>query len=194
MGTRHMIGVVLDGDFRVAQYGQWDGYPSGQGVDVLNFLRDDENVAALRKGAATVRFATEEDRKREEEFCLSIGSVNGWMNMEQAGKYKTEFPALDRDVGSDILKMVAAGSVEFLHDSRDFAEDSLFCEWAYVVDLDNDILECYEGFQKSAPLAGRWAGVKNGEYAAMELVATYLLSDLPSAEDFCLKLDPEEEE
>ena len=41
MGTRHLICVVKDGEFKVAQYGQWDGYFSGQGQNILNFLRDD---------------------------------------------------------------------------------------------------------------------------------------------------------
>lgn len=40
MGTRHLIEVVVDGQIKVAQYGQWDGYPSGQGVDVLKFLAE----------------------------------------------------------------------------------------------------------------------------------------------------------
>jgi len=33
-------------------------------------------------------------------------------------------------------------------DSRDFAKDSVFCRYAYVLDMDNEILEIYEGFQK----------------------------------------------
>ena len=37
MGTRHLIAVMADGKYQVAQYGQWDGYPSGQGVSVLTF-------------------------------------------------------------------------------------------------------------------------------------------------------------
>lgn len=194
MGTRHMIGVVLDGEFRVAQYGQWDGYPSGQGVDVLNFLRAKRNVDALREGAASVRFATAEDRSRVQSFCASIGSTDGWMDMEQAEKYQAEFPALSRDVGSDILEMVAAGGVEFVNDSRDFAKDSLFCEWAYVVDLDNNLLECYKGFQTKAPSAGRWAGVKDGEYGAVDLAATFSLDDLPTDQEFCSMLDSYEDE
>ena len=48
MGTRHMIGVVSDGKYRVAQYGQWDGYPSGQGVGILEFLIDG-NLDALKR-------------------------------------------------------------------------------------------------------------------------------------------------
>ena len=30
MGTRHITAVVSEGQFVVAQYGQWDGYPTGQ--------------------------------------------------------------------------------------------------------------------------------------------------------------------
>ena len=141
MGTRHLIAVVADGDFRIAQYGQWDGYPEGQGLTVLTFLRDQANVIALRKHLPNLRFATEEDDKRVTDFCESIGSSDGWMNMEQADQYKAAFPALSRDVGADILEMVAAGGVEFVGDNRDFALDSLFCEWAYVVDLDSNVLE-----------------------------------------------------
>jgi hypothetical protein len=35
MGTRHLIAVQLGGEYRVAQYGQWDGYPDSAGIDVL---------------------------------------------------------------------------------------------------------------------------------------------------------------
>lgn len=31
MGTRNLTAVYLDGQYKVAQYGQWDGYPEGQG-------------------------------------------------------------------------------------------------------------------------------------------------------------------
>ena len=40
MGTRHLIAVHKDGKYPIAQYGQWDGYPTGQGVRVLAFCQD----------------------------------------------------------------------------------------------------------------------------------------------------------
>ena len=38
MGTRNLTMVISNGETKVAQYGQWDGYPSGNGVIVLEFL------------------------------------------------------------------------------------------------------------------------------------------------------------
>ena len=197
MGTRHMVGVVLDGEFRVAQYGQWDGYPSGQGATVLSFLRERENVEALRANVAGVRFATEEDKEAMQARWTELGADDsGWVTMDQSKAFYTDprFAPLSRDVGADVLAMVAAGDVEFLTDSSYFAKDSLFCEWAYVVDLDNDVLECYKGFQKEAPVSGRWAGVQDGEYAAVDLAATFSLDALPTDQEFCSMLDPYEDE
>lgn len=41
MGTRNLT-IVIDkqGALKVAQYGQWDGYPSGQGAVVLEFAKN----------------------------------------------------------------------------------------------------------------------------------------------------------
>lgn len=40
MGTRNITRVILDGEIKVNQYSQWDGYPTGRGNDVLLFMRD----------------------------------------------------------------------------------------------------------------------------------------------------------
>ena len=39
MGTRHTTAVKQNGEYKVAQYGQWDGYPEGAGVSILSFLK-----------------------------------------------------------------------------------------------------------------------------------------------------------
>ena len=38
MGTRHQQMVINQkGEIKLSQYGQWDGYPSGQGKDILTY-------------------------------------------------------------------------------------------------------------------------------------------------------------
>jgi len=46
------------------------------------------------------------------------------------------------------------GGVRVLRDCSDFVRDSLFCEWAYVIDMDSREVEVYEGFNKSPVPAG----------------------------------------
>ncbi len=40
MGTRNVTAVILDGEKRVCQYCQWDGYPTWAGAHIMEFLKD----------------------------------------------------------------------------------------------------------------------------------------------------------
>jgi hypothetical protein len=73
-------------------------------------------------------------------------------------------------------------------DGNSFASDSLFCEWGYVVDLDNNVFEVYQGFNH-VPAVGRFASREEqedggSEYYPITLVASFPLDDLPSSSDF----------
>lgn len=196
MGTRHLICVVLDSKYRIAQYGQWDGYPEGQGVDVLDFLRT-ADLDTFKKKLKLVRFATKKDKKEKEEFFKEIGVNNGWMNMEQANQYHRRYPLLTRDNGAKILTMVYdLKEPAFLEDSIDFAQDSLFCEWAYVIDLDQNQLEVYKGFNENPVKRGRFTSniADNQGFYCVKLKKIYPLDDLPSNERFINDLDPKEDE
>ena len=56
MGTRNLIAVQLDGKYRIAQYGQWDGNPENAGVDVLTFLRERLDRAKFKKALKKCKF------------------------------------------------------------------------------------------------------------------------------------------
>lgn len=138
MGTRSLIAVYLDGQYRVAQYSQWDGYPSGQGEVIRQFFaQPDFDMQRFRDRVAQCRFLTDPDEIKEIE--AKAQARNG---LKEAG-----YPELSRDTGADILQMIyLSASPLALHDSITFVGDSLFCEWAYVIDLDKEVLEVYDGF------------------------------------------------
>ncbi|KAH0393586.1 hypothetical protein KCU89_g12258, partial [Aureobasidium melanogenum] len=49
MGTRNLTLVYYNGQYRIVQYGQWDGFPDGQGLNVLSFLLDSTNIRKLEE-------------------------------------------------------------------------------------------------------------------------------------------------
>ena len=189
MGTRHFIGVVLDGDFKVAQYGQWDGYPTGQGATVLKFLR----LMDRPKFEANLRASHFMTQAELDEFDR-IADVNPIT-------WPTTYPHMSRDAGAEILSMVQARPLALV-DRRDFTRDSLFCEWAYIIDLDTNQLEVYKGFNhEPLPPGQRFSSLEPlpnhagvVEYYPIRLVKTYAFDALPTVEQLDAECYPSEDE
>lgn len=197
MGTRHLVCVARDGEYKVAQYGQWDGYPSGAGMGCLEFLRHKIMRATFESKLKNyVRFATEKEIKKQWKECGADES--GWVSMDVADKYKKLYPENSRDTGYEVLSIILSADKELLlQNDIDFVRDSLFCEWAYVIDLDKNTFEVYKGFNKE-PLGEYERFFKfqdEGilEYYPVRFKASYDIDHLPSDEEF-LSLEKEEEE
>ena len=83
-----------------------------------------------------------------------------------------------------VLEEIANGNVLHMIDSHRFMADSLFCEWAYIIDLDNMRLLVYKGFQKTIyplnilpPDIG--FGEKERDYFPVKMLHAYSLNKLP---------------
>lgn len=186
MGTRSLIAAKIDGDLKVAQYSQWGGWPPGQGALVLEFLAGMDDAARenfLGKLRAT-RWATEEDLTKAQAELDAIHTL----------KVGHLFPEYDRDTGAKIFHLIAQGAVTVLKDSRTFAGDGLFCEWAYLVDFDRDVLEVYTGFGKGKAVGyfADYEATGNG-YSAVSLVKSFDLGALPSETEFVSAFQDEED-
>lgn len=203
MGTRNLTMVIHGGEVKVAQYGQWDGYPSGQGATALSFLRDadmDRFIDRLGK----VRWVTEDEVK---QGYIDAGADPDaqWVTMDIAERFNKLFPFLSRDHGAGILSQIlnSTGDEIPLRDSRDFAADSLFCEYAYVIDLDKRTFEVYEGFNKEpVPEGERFASLPlrekkchdSTQYYPIKHRITFSLDSLPTEEEFLAATEPQEED
>jgi hypothetical protein len=77
-----------------------------------------------------------------------------------------------------------------MSDGIDFIKDSLFCEWGYVINLDDEVLEVYRGFQ-TEPHKNRYTDYvyeSGGEtYYPCKLIKFLPLNDIPN--DIMKKLD-----
>jgi len=193
MGTRGLYVAIYNGKHHIAQYGQWDSYPSGQGARLLNFCR--ENLSSRTGQQAFIeklvncRFISNEEDRRCWDECGAEGKE--FVSLDVAAKHDKKYPSLSRDTGAKIFDLILAseGPVP-LTDEIEFAKDSLFCEWAYVVDLDKNTFEVYKGFNteplgenerfQGAPGA---KGASGHTYYPIRHVRTYSLFDLPAEDE-----------
>jgi hypothetical protein len=179
MGTRNLTMVIIDKQTKVAQYGQWDGYPEGQGIIVLEFLRK-ENM---------------------DKFKTQVRQQN-WLTPEQEEiinkdlKWESKYPYLSRDMAAEILQYIQYENPVGLMNKESFAADSLFCEYAYVIDLDSMKLEVYEGFNKT-PLTDQdrffYLQTPESEYKPVKKITEFDINNLPTQEDFLLLCNPSEQ-
>lgn len=200
MGTRNLTMVVCDGKMKVAQYGQWDGYPDGQGVTILNFLSNKENITKLKDKLKCVRFL--EPKGKDKELVESYDkNAPVWSNDpdNRTEEQKSWFENyINRDIAGEILEKIANSerSEIILRDHSGFIKDSLFCEWAYLVDLDKNTFEVYEGYQKEKlPEDQRFYSVETKDgYYPCKMVQTFNLDNLPNTDLFLRMFQEKEEE
>ena len=142
MGTRNLTAVVKNGEPVIAQYGQWDGYPEGQGTTVYEFIKH-AGIARLEMNLDKAYWADEKELK---SIYSKYETEDGWMTFEKGQEFAEDYPSLSRDTCAGILDLVANATTRVpLVNEMAFLADTLFCEWAYIIDLDVRTLKVYAG-------------------------------------------------
>ena len=115
--------------------------------------------------------------------------------MEISSKFKELYPENSKDTGSGILQLIQDSNRQLkLTDSLNFANDSLSCRWGYVIDLDKNTFEVYEGANKT-PLDEterfytmqdklKPIDILDTTYYPVKYVVGFDLDDLPTEEEF----------
>jgi hypothetical protein len=131
MGTRGLTKVIdKDNVIKVAQYGQWDHYPEGQGAKILSILTTDRYaVEELELALDKCYFISDTDR----EVIYSDYNTR-YPETTHMKKFSSMLPSFSRDTCGDILNVVrwSAGPVPLV-DEREFENDDLFCEGVYTL-------------------------------------------------------------
>ncbi len=176
-----------------ATYNHFDSYPDGVGADILQELKEalkEHGLEKLRQRFEKIVMIKKGNEKPSPEMIEKYDKhkntgVGGPMNNTEV---KTWYQLLRNTQGS--LKPYFDGTVEHMIDSLSFIYDSLFCEWVYIVNLDEELLEVYEGFQEKPHTLGRYSkGPKTEaydktEYYPCKLIKTFKFDELPSKNEF----------
>lgn len=184
MSTRNLTMVQFNNEIKVAQYGQWDGCPDGQGATVLDFCSNKENLDKLKERLSHVSFL--EDK-------TEIQRLNDLLKQDDGETVKWFDTFISRDVCANILINIinSVGEVK-LQNNFNFGHDGLSCEWAYLVNLDTNKLEVYYGGSTIRLRENERFYKKDSNdygYYGIKIIQEYDLNNLPSKEDFVRRLE-----
>lgn len=168
MGTRGAYGFRLNGkDF--ITYKQYDSYPSGLGATILNFVAK-TTVEQMKDAVARIVLIDESQPPTPEQ----IKELAPYTDLNVSERSTADWYCLTRELQGNLLPYIH-GKVRCMTDYKDFLKDSLFCEYAYIINLDSGMLEFYEGGNKDCKAPGRYAKVakkfqkQNQGYAGVAL-------------------------
>jgi len=187
MGTRGIIAVVRHEKTIIAKYCQWDMYPESVGADICEWITDEYDPERFKAGLENCYNINEDALKQLWiDAGADLDNIGNFVSMTVADKFAETNPQIGRDMSAGVLDLImhSTGPVPFQNDIE-FANESLFCEWVYVLNIDTETLEVYTGFNKEPVTEGRFAGPVNADgYAPVRLVGEFDFYDLPAKPDF----------
>lgn len=188
MWTRNLTIVISNNNIKVAKYCQWDGYLEGHGKSILKFLKEID-LKILKQKVDKLKFITDDELNAT---YISVGSNpdDQYISYDLHKKYSEMYKHLSRDIGSEILDIIYNSNkvIKTIND-YEFAKESLFCEYCYVIDLDKNTFEVFKGFNR-IPLdeGDRFYHLQNSssEYKPVKILKSFDLNNLPTEEEFLL--------
>lgn len=156
MTTRSLTAVKINGEYKIAQYGYYDGYPSGQGVTILKFLLGEMDKNKFIKKLKKLRFVINDQEERE--------------RIERQYDYD----------GAKILKYIQNNEDYIVANNLEFSQDTAFCQWAYLIDFDDNSFEIYSGLKKANCINN--SSIKKG-FENLNLLKKYKLNALPNVNE-----------
>jgi hypothetical protein len=171
MGTRGIYGLRKGGVDKLT-YNHYDSYPEGLGADIVRFC-ENHTLEQLHEIFDKIILVDEETKPTAEQ----IEEIKKY-NRNLSGHTDDEWYNLLRNTQGDLS--VYDSECRYMIDSREFIKDSLFCEYGYIINLDEEILEYWEGFQSRPQCYNRYGETANGEYYPCKLRETFSLNNLPS--------------
>ena len=170
MGTRGLLVVKNKKDeIKLAEYIGHDSYPSYAGYKIVEFCNNKDNLEKLQKYLENNVKLVEDLYKTSEEnikFCEKHEGVD--MLTAIINNFENNETKLD---------------LIYTEDHMNFGQDSLFCEWVYMIDFNLNRLTVFKGFNKlpfnqaeefktDKPRSGYWG---------VEELLLFNLDDLPKS-------------
>lgn len=170
MGTRGLYGFRKN-DVDKLTYNHWDSYPDWLGKVVAEFCKG-TTVKEMKDIFDRIILVKEGSKPTKEQIDECMPYYNGNVSTQSVDDW---YCLLREAQGNlDVYK----NGLRYMTDGNDFIKDSLFCEYAYIINLDTQNLEFWVGFQKEPQAVNRYGTETHdnmGKYYPCKMVAYYPL-------------------
>jgi hypothetical protein len=160
MGTRGSYGFRVN-DRDKLTYNHFDSYPSGLGNTIIAFIKEtsDEELTDIANRLVLVDGESIPTPQQIED-------LRQYFNGEVSTQNIDDWYCLLREAQGNPFEYKNGLNV-MLEDSG-FVLNSLFCEYAYIINVDKKVLEFYEGFNKNILAEGRYAIFSVGQRCSVD--------------------------
>ncbi len=190
MSTRGAYGFFKDNTNKVI-YNHFDSYPTVLGKDILNFIVENDNEK-LEEIFSRMKVVDNKDLPTDEDYNTVVNMIGieeikkQLIGVEYTNKNEerikieneTDIENFLKDNYYNLLCIVPTenlfdNKVNIYEDSTSFIGNSLFCEYAYILNLDTNSLEFYIGANKKS-IENRYSKYASGDgdYVECRLVLT----------------------
>lgn len=154
MGASGVFGFTKNGETKLGYIGS-ASYPALGGLDVVKFVK--ENSITELNETFNKMVLVDEAVAKTPIPQMTVEEMNECI---ESGRPYTQ------------LNNVKLNGLP-VSEANDFINESLFCEWGYIINLDTNKLEVYEGYQKYVDEDG------NEKYGKCALIHENNLTDIP---------------
>ena len=172
MSTRGVYGFRVDGkDF--VTYNHSDSYPRGLGEGILKdfkVLFKSHTINELKNKVRQIKLVDNHIKPAEQD----IKNLALYTDLDVSNRSTKDWYCLTYKLQGDLLAHIQSG---YMLDEAKFLLRSLYCEWAYIINLDEETFEAYKGFIRSKG-DGRYdsrqsLGSESSEYFGVKLIIAY---------------------
>jgi hypothetical protein len=125
--------VYSNKEYKLAQFGKYDGDSKGAGVKVLHFIRSQDLVEFKKKINNCSYYNIDEANE------IVLNNYGDAFNSPTGAYYH-----LGSVIGADVLYSVMNDNKTKFIDNLGFAALGLICKWVWLIDLDSNKLEVYK--------------------------------------------------
>jgi hypothetical protein len=175
MGTRGLYGFRKNGIDKTT-YNHWDSYPECLGNAMARFCKE-TSVNEMHEIFDRLVLVKENSTPTENQITECVAYYDGNVSSQAVD----DWYCLLRNAQGD--PNAYKNGLRYMIDNTSFIKDSLFCEFAYIINLETECLEFYRGFQKEPCESNRYGTGKIDGYHPCKMVAYYPLDTDKTVED-----------